>query len=141
MAPADTPSLNNNEIPDSFRYTCNIKDDSGGVGNICESWIKEGESHKDIIVKNEDWKIIWSSPPKCYKKQMVGECDIVMQDAQDVCKSWMKQGMLYSIQTPPFGGGEVCLTPKGVARIRSGGVAGWKHTATPLGKPCDNAID
>ena len=112
-----------------------------GLGRNCEIWVKEGESHKDIIVANEDWKksaALWSPPP-CYKKLRFDECPIVMQDARDVCTSWMKQGMLYFIMTPPYPGGEICLTPKGVARIRSGG--GGRHTATPLGKPCDNASD
>jgi len=141
MAPADTPSLNNNEIPDSFRYTCNIKDENNDKSNLCEMWVKESESHKDIIVRNKEEK----KKKKlllCHKKsQEDGECDIVMQNARDVCTSWMNKGWLYFIQTPPYGGGKICLTPKGVARVGGGGGGGWKHTATPLGKPCDNASD
>jgi len=133
------------EIPDSPRYTCNIKDSSSGVGNLCQSWVKESYSSKDIIIVNEDAWIAGWRPPRGYKKHRFNECPIVMQDAQDGCTSWMNKGiwmnkgMLYFIQTPPYGGGEICLTPKGVARIRSGG--GGRHTATPLNKPCDNPSD
>ncbi|MBU0768392.1 MAG: hypothetical protein KJ687_04800, partial [Proteobacteria bacterium] len=67
-----------------------------------------------------------------------GECPSRENEDSD---STMNKGMLYFIQTPPYGGGEICLTPKGVARIRSGGGAGWRHTATPLNKPCDNPSD
>jgi hypothetical protein len=65
-----------------------------------------------------------------------GECPSRENEDPD---STMNKGMLYFIQTPPYGGGEICLTPKGVARIRSGG--GGRHTATPLNKPCDNPSD
>ena len=119
LTPADTPSSNINDIPDSFRYTCNIKDSSGGVGNLCESWVKEGESNKDIIIVNEDAKLAGWSPPLCYNKHRVDECPIVMQDAQDVCTSWKNQGMLYDLQQGPYGGGRFCLTPEDATRIKN----------------------
>jgi hypothetical protein len=140
LTPGDTPSSNYSEIPDSFRYTCNIKDENNDKSNLCEMWVKESESHKDIIIRNkedEEKKLLL-----CHKKSQEDvECDIVMQNARDACTSWMNKGWLYFIQTPPYGGGKFCLTPKGVARIRGGGGGGWKHTATPLGKQCDNARD
>jgi hypothetical protein len=156
MTPADTPSSNNNEIPDSPRYTCYIKDlNIMGLGHNCQSWVKEGASHKDIIVANEDWKKtpdLWSPPP-CYKKLRFDECPIVMQDARDVCTSWRNngnslsgrnqhgttvnanrnQGMFYDLEQGSYGGGRFCLTAEEATKIEND-----PHTVkiTPVGIPC-----
>jgi len=45
-------------------------------------------------------------------------------------------GKMYAVQAGPYGGGHICLTGKGVARIKREG-----HRIRPLNKPCDNAGD
>jgi len=45
-------------------------------------------------------------------------------------------GMMYAVQAGPYGGGNVCLTGKGAARIKNEG-----HRIRPLNEPCDNASD
>ena len=121
------------EIPDSPRYTCNIKDDSGGVSNLCQSWVKESYSRKDIIIVNEDAWIAGWRPPRGYKKHRFNECSIVMQDAQDGCASWMNKGMLYDVQQGPYGGGRLCLTAEEATRVKND-----PNTVkfTPVGIPC-----
>jgi hypothetical protein len=143
----------NDEIPDSPRYPCNIKDKSAGVGNNCQSWVKESYSRKDIIIVNEDAWIAGWREPRGYKKLRFDKCPIAMQDAQDVCTSWMNngnslsgrnqhgttvnanrnQGMLYDLQQGSYGGGRFCLTAEEATKIKND-----PHTVkiTPVGKPC-----
>jgi hypothetical protein len=123
------------------------------VGNLCQSWVKESYSSKDIIIVNEDAWIAGWRPPRGYKKHRFNECSIVIQDAKDGCTSWMNnknslsgrnqngtivnanrnQGMFYDVQQGVYGGGRLCLTAEEATKIKKD-----PHTVkfTPVGIPC-----
>ncbi len=126
----DTTAMTREERCDSYARNAvrqNRANKDGGCKYYGNRWTNDEKGHYN-----------WCIDPNRRQAELDREQSIRERDLARCKKKVSKgsSGMMYAVQQGPYGGGHVCLTGKGVARIKREG-----HRIRPLGKPCDNAGD